>query len=221
MTENSILKKIREEIRSDLRKMKGKPFRKKIEYFFIYYKVPLIITVAVIAMLISVYYTRSHSKSYGFHANFINANNTISDDAFNQEFGEIIEIDTDHFIVSVDSSLYIGGTSQQSISSTEKLAGEINSEILDVCIMPKSLFLTYAKEGCYGNLQDYLTQEQIEEYSDLFIFQDDIPIGIKAENFSRLQKADLYTEETSPVFGIIYNAPHNTECSKFLDYLNS
>ena len=221
MKGNSILHRFTEEIKKDREKLKGKTFLQKLEYYVMYYKIPAIITVAVIAILVSVCYTRSQSKSYGFHADFINASNTISDESFNREFGEIIEIDNDHSIVSIDSSFYIEGTSQQSISSTEKLAGEINSEILDVCIMPQSLFLTYAEEGCYGDLREYLTEEQTETYSDLFVYQNDIPVGIRAENFSKLQDADLYPEEEAPVFGILYNAPHPTECSEFVDYLNS
>ena len=122
MKGNSILHRFTEEIKKDREKLKGKTFLQKLEYYVMYYKIPAIITVAVIAILVSVCYTRSQSKSYGFHADFINASNTISDESFNREFGEIIEIDNDHSIVSIDSSLYIEVSSLQSISSTEKLA---------------------------------------------------------------------------------------------------
>ena len=90
MKGNSILHRFTKEIKKDREKLKGKTFLQKLEYYVMYYKIPAIITVAVIAILVSVCYTRSQSKSYGFHADFINASNTISDESFNREFGEII-----------------------------------------------------------------------------------------------------------------------------------
>lgn len=220
MNEDSVFRKANEEIKKDREKMKGKSFRQKLEYFFMYYKIPVIIIAAVVVIAISVLHTRSQYREYAFHALFVNAGNTINDEKFSQKFGKILDIDTDNYTVAIDSSLYIDGNSQVSIGSTEKLAGEVSSQILDACIMPETLFLTYAKEGCYGDLRDFLTDEQLEQYAELLVYQDDIPVGIKAGSFTRIGEANLYTSGDSPVFGIVHNAPHPAECSAFLDYLN-
>lgn len=159
MNENSVFRKAGEELKKDREKMKGKTPGQKIEYFFMYYKVPLILTAVVIAIAASLIYSHSRHREYAFHSYFVNAANTVSDETFDREFGEIIGIDTDHYAVSVDSSLYISGTSQISVVSTEKLASEINSEILDVCIMPEELFRVYSGQGAFGSLQDFLSEE--------------------------------------------------------------
>lgn len=220
MNEDSVFCKAGEEIKKDREKLKGKSFRQKLEYFFMYYKIPVIIIAAVIMIVISVLHSRSQYREYAFHALFLNAANTLNDNNFSQEFGEILDIDTDNYTVTINSSLNIDGNSQVSIGSTEKFAGEVSSEILDACIMPENLFLTYAEEGCYGDLRDFLTDEQLEQCADLLVYRNDIPVGIKADSFSRIAEADLYTSEDSPIFGIVYNTPHPAECSAFLDYLN-
>lgn len=220
MNDDSIFRKAREEIKKDREKMSGKSARQKIEYFFMYYKIPFIITIAVIAIAVSLLYSRAQYREYAFHALFVNASSSAGDDIFNQEFGEILDVDTSHYTMGIDSSLYIDGNSQISIAGTEKFAGEVNSEILDACIMPEILFQLYAGQGCYGDLRNFLTEEQMEEYAESLIYENDIPVGIKADEFSRIREAGLYTEEDAPVFGIVYNAPHGAECSLFLDYLN-
>lgn len=221
MNENSFFRKAGEELKKDREKMKGKSPGQKLEYFFMYYKIPVIIAAAVAVIAISVLHTRSQYREYAFHALFFNAADTVSDEKFSREFGNILDIDTDSYTVTIDSSLSIDGYSQLSIGSSEKLAGEVNSQILDVCIMPEDLFLTYAGEGCYGDLRDFLTEEQLKQYAEALVYLNDIPVGIKADSFSRIEEAGLYTSKDSPVFGIVYNTPHPAECSVFLDYLDS
>ena len=222
MNQDSIFHRAGEEIKKDREKMNGKPFRKKVQYFFMYYKVPFFIIVAIIAIIISVAYSRFQNKEFAFNVFFVNASNTRSDETFGEEFGEVIDMDDSKYMVSVDSSIYIDtdGTSQMSVAGTEKLAMEINSAVLDACIMPQNLFEAYAEEGSFGDLSDFLTEEQMENYADRIVYVDDIPVGIEAGDFAKIEEAELYEMEDAPVFAIIYNAPHADECSLFLDYLN-
>ena len=85
-------------------------------------------------------------------------------------------------------------------------------------MMPQDLFLIYAEEGCYGNLRDFLTEEQLEKYAEQMVYQDGIPVGIKADGFHKINEAELYTAVDRPIFGIVYNTGHKRECSLFLDF---
>lgn len=187
-----------------------------------YYKIPVILILAVAAIAISVGHSIASNKTMAFHAYFINADNTRSDETLSQEFADFLQINTSKEQVSVDSSLMIDGNSQVSISSIEKFASEINSNFIDSCIMPEELFLTYAKEGAYGDLRDYISDTDLQKYkkADQLVYQDKIPVGIRTEALSRIQGSDLYKKSDKAVIGIIYNTEHPKEAGKFLHFLS-
>ncbi len=219
MKEHSILHKIRREFQADCEKVRGRSVWYKLEYFLMYYKISVLLTAAAAAVVISVIYSCSQHKEPAFYALFINAGNTLSDETFEQQFGKLAEINTDHYMITIDSSLSMDGNSQVSIASIEKFSANVNSKLLDVCMMPQDLFLIYAEEGCYGNLRDFLTEEQLEKYAEQMVYQDGIPVGIKADGFHKINEAELYTAGDRPIFGIVYNTGHKRECSLFLDFL--
>lgn len=223
MSNHSIFHRMSDEFKKDREKLKGKSFGQKIQYFIMYYKIPVLLILAVAAIAISVGYSISHSKTMAFHAYFINADNTRSDETLSQDFAKILAINQSKEQVSVDSSLLIDGNSQVSISSIEKFASEINSNFVDACIMPEELFLTYAKEGAYGDIRTYLSDTDYKKYqkADQIIYQENIPVGIRASDFKRVKAADLYEKSDVPVIGIIYNTDHPKEAQKFLHFLAS
>ena len=222
MSNPSIFHRISDEFKNDREKLKGKSFGQKIQYFFMYYKIPVILILAVAAIAISVGHSIASNKTMAFHAYFINADNTRSDETLSQEFADFLQINTSKEQVSVDSSLMIDGNSQVSISSIEKFASEINSNFIDSCIMPEELFLTYAKEGAYGDLRDYISDTDLQKYkkADQLVYQDKIPVGIRTEALSRIQGSDLYKKSDKAVIGIIYNTEHPKEAGKFLHFLS-
>lgn len=193
--------------------------RQKIEYFFMYYKVPVILSTALIAIVLSMFYSWSNRRDYGFSAFFFNASNTNSNEVFSREFAREQNIDTNQHIVSVDCGLQIDGYSQLSIVSTEKLSSAINAQTLDVCVMPEELFLTYAAEGAFGNLGDFLTENQLAAYKDLVVYSGEEPCGIRINDFKRIQAAGLYDGEDAPIYGIVYNTKHPDTCRDFLTFL--
>ncbi len=219
MKEHSILDKIRKEFQADCEKVRGKSIGYKLEYFLMYYKIPLLLTIVAAAIVLSLLYSRSQYKESAFSALFVNAENTLSDEILAQEFGELLEVDEDKYMISIDSSLYIDGNSQASIASTEKLAAAVNTQLLDVCIMPEELFLIYAEQECYGDLRNFLSKEQLETYAEKMVYQNDIPVGIYVEDFSGIADAELYASQDRPVFGIVYNTEHGREGGMFLDFL--
>lgn len=218
--EDSVFKRGKEELKREKEMMRGKSFRQKAGYFFTYYKIPFIIIAAVIVIIISICYSRAQYKGYAFQALFFNVAVTESaDEELSGEFSDLIEFDESKYKVMVDSTMVISGTSQGSVSSTEKFSAEISEGVVDVCIMPEELFRSYANEGAFGDLRDFLTEEQLSEYEDLLVYDGSIPIGIYAASFTKVTENNLYVESDRPIFGIVYNTQHMDECSEFLDYL--
>lgn len=215
------MNRLKEEFSKDVEKLKGKPLKEKIQYFIMYYKIPFLLIVSVIAIIISFIYSRMQYREYAFHAYFFNAQTAEKDEIFSRELEEFLGVDTKKEIVSLDSSLQLGGNSQLSIASTEKFSVEMFNGIVDACIMPEEIFLAYVEQGCFQDLRNCLSEAQLTEYADLLIYENEIPIGVKTGSFSKLESAGLYTEEDTPIFGILGLTEHITECSEFLKFLDS
>lgn len=219
MRRPAILQKLKTEFYNDREKLQGKTLAQKLRYYFMYYKVPFIIILAVVLIIISVCHARSNNLDMAFHAYFINAENTISDEIFENDLAEIYQIDTEKEQVLIDSSMYFGGSSMTAVSSTEKFASEINTSLLDACVMPEEYFLTYAREGAFDDLSNYLSDETMTAYADRLVYNDGIAVGICVKDFPAIQKASLYSPEENPVLGVIYNTQNPNKIQAFVDYL--
>ncbi len=221
MNQTTLLKKIKQELLSDHEKTKQMPLLQKLQYYFMYYKVPLILCTALTAILISICYSRSQSLEYVFDAAFLNASHTTQDEAIGRDFLLTLNMDPGKYAVSIDSGMQIEGNSQASIASTEKLFSKINAQMLDACIMPKHLFTEYARQHAFADLRDILTDSQLEIYQGKLFYTDGIPTGIYAEAFPRIAAAGLYSSGSCPIYGVAGNTAHPDTSSLFLDFLNT
>ncbi len=220
MKEDSFFHRASGEVKREKEMTKGMTKAQKAEYFIMYHKVLILFVAIAVIVVISLAYSHAHNKGYAFQALLFNTQNADYDETYSEEFREILGInEKSGYQVVIDSSNYIEGTSQLSVAGTEKLMLEVNSRMLDVCIMPEELFDSYVEQGAFGNLEDCLSPEQLSEYCDLFIYNGDTAVGVRVDNAEKITEASLYEEDDFPVFGIIYNAPHPDESALFLDYL--
>ncbi len=219
MKEDSVLHKASEEAKREKAMLKEKSFGQKIQYFFMYYKIPVIIIAVIVIAVISIFYSKAHNKDYAFQALLLNSQDSFYGESLDEEFGELIDIDSSKYEVVIDSSLSIDGTSQLSVGSTEKVMAEISTGLVDICVMPEELFDTYLDENAFGDLSDYLDDEHMAEYADLIYYDGDTPVGIRMNDAAKIKDVSLYEEDDAPILGIVYNTQHPEECLTFLDYL--
>lgn len=220
MKEDSFFHKASREAKREKEIVKDMTAAKKLEYFFMYHKVLILFVTIAAIVIISLVYSNRHNKGYAFQALFFNTQNADYDDTYSEEFREIIGIsEKSGYQVIIDSTNYINGTSQLSVAVIEKLTMEIDSAMLDVCVMPEELFDSYIEQGAFGSLEDCLSTDQLTDYSDLLVFDGDIPVGVRVADAKKVAEAALYEDGDVPIFGIIYNTAHPEECASFLDYL--
>lgn len=212
----------KEEIRLDREKMQGKPLRKKIQYFFMYYKIPFFLTIAVILAVFSIVHTLRKDPDYSFCAIFVNAEYADgNDEAMEEEFVEYSGIDTSQSEVHVYSAISFGLDDDSSLSSAnlEIFESYIFSNSMDACVLSEDLFETYAGLNAFQDLSEVLTQEEMERYGDYLVYVDEVPYGVDIAGFAVVEEYGLYAEDGEAVYSVLYNAPNEDYGGIFLDYL--
>jgi len=192
---------VMDEFKEERDALKKGSFKQKISYFWTYYKWYVVITLAVIAFIISFVYELMNRKDDAFYGVFLNSVAMDGSADFIQGFADKLEIDTEEYNVSIDSSLYLDRDSidENTIASTQKLAVYIASAQIDVIASDADSLTQQAYNETLYNLYDILSEEQIAEYEPYFYYIDRKVVEDKNEN--------AYTDD----YELVYPDPSRPE----------
>lgn len=164
----------------EIREQKKKAFqtmntKEKIGYIWYYYKIHILVGIAAVALIAGFIQQYVTNKPYGFYASFVDA--SVSDyqlpDRWADEFAAYAPIDTDEYLVFMDTSVQLGDTgSQYTISSQEKMLLQMQTGEIQALVADSEVFESYAQNEFFRNLESILTDEQIAKYRDFFYYTD-------------------------------------------------
>lgn len=163
-----------DETRFQWKKMKEKPLREKLGYFFYYYKWHLIVTIAVIIGLASLIKAFTSHKDYAFYSMMVNSG-YVNSTALSEAFAIYADIDLSSYDCYVDTSSTLSVNSvlgDSDISTSTKLAANIQAGTLDSLIMDTDNFEVYGLNGVFADLRDILTEDELLTYSDNIYYMD-------------------------------------------------
>lgn len=170
---------IAEEIREEQRKaFSTMSFKEKLAYFWYYYKVHVLVSVAVIAMASTFIYQYVTNKDYGFYATLVNAMITDQNHELAAEwmsrFQEYAGIDPEEYQVYIDTSVVLSQdmSSQYSISNEEKMFAMMQVGTINSIVAETESFEKYAQFEYFYNLESLLSAEEIEKYRPYFYYTD-------------------------------------------------
>ena len=118
----SVIDEIREEQKKALSTMS---LKEKLAYFWDYYKIHTVVTIVVLAFVISFIHQYVTNKDYGFYAALVNAHASSYDDElpaiWAEEFQEYAQIDPDEYLVYIDTSISLaeGFDAQYALTNQE------------------------------------------------------------------------------------------------------
>ncbi|WP_346909959.1 hypothetical protein [Faecalicatena orotica] len=195
--------------------------KKKLEYFWTYYKSPFLIILAVSVIAGHFIYAAATEKESAFTAYMFDAHAGSGQDTAAAEFAEFAGIDTSRASVTIDASFLLADSSagNYTMTSLAKFYTEIGTEELDACMMTEETFKTYAGTDAFLDLRSCLSEKQIERYRESFVYEKDVPVGIRGNEFDWIRQTGGY-EENPCIFGIVYNSGHVENAVKFLEYLD-
>lgn len=151
-----------DEFKEERKNIKNQPFKKKLSYFWTYYKwyvLGAILAVAVLASLISGFLNRT---SYALYGAIINGIPFETEQAFLDDFMDYAGIDREKYTVSFNSSLSFEGNA---IGTAEFITVYIAARDLDVIVGDPDSFSRYAYSNVYLDLSKVLDAETMEALS--------------------------------------------------------
>lgn len=211
-----------DEFREEREKIKSQPLKKRLAYFWCYYKWFAIIGVILIVAVISTVYgilTRTTSALYGVVVNSI----TLGDgDAFMQDFTDYAELDTKKYHAEINASLIIGSeVDETTLNSSQFIMVYMAAQDLDFAVMEPDTFGRFTYNDIYLDLRECFSAEELEAMSDKLYYMDKAVLDMinemtaAEESTENIALPDPFSpelmEEPVPV-GINISG-----CSKFMD----
>lgn len=215
--------------RKKIKELKG--FRKKAEYIWGYYKVPIVGVILFIAAAISIVLSiRSNNYETALNISYINCVSVdLRDDTHKLE--ELVEewlgIDGVNTRVSIDGYYEIDpdNYSSDGYASYYRLMGLVTAKDSD-CYISDSVFMNaLAATDFFYDLEDLLPPELLEKASDRLLYYEDYEgnkqlFGIDLAGLPIITDVLVVgTQET--IFSVVGNAPHTDAVITFLEHLLS
>lgn len=197
-------------------------WNKKLEYFWTYYKFPLLLTVAAVIVVSYLGYAKLTEKDMAFQALLFDIHTNVSGEELEKEFAEYASIDRKIKDVEITENLLLAdGTSNYAMTSQAKFYALIGTEDLDAVVMLQDNFINYAKADAFLNLREVFSDEELQKFPELYQWEDGRIIGVYAEQLPKVQAIGGYGNEGDrAIVGIIYNTQHLDAARQFMEYLN-
>lgn len=217
-----------DEIRLQHEKLKGQSWQKKLDYFWDYYKIHVIIIILAACMFGSFLHGIINKKETVLSVAYINAFSNIDDEIFMDDFEEFININPKKQQALLDSSYYIdeNSTSPYAATYSQKFSTMAMAGELDVVVADEENFSFYGKQGFFQDLTKVLTKEQISQYQDSFLYCDlpndevdgEVPVGINVTKANKICATESYPNKTA-YYGVITGSANIDYALSYLNYL--
>lgn len=161
---------LKDEIKRENVKIKDMPFKKKAEYIWEYYKIPIIgLLAAVIFIVTFVRDYRINKRPYYLDAIVINSDLAYSATNYLQDdYVKYAGVDTDTYNIAFDTSILIDEDKfdQMTMANSQKVMALFAAGELDVVMGPDSLMDRYGRMGSFMNLDPVISADLKKRLSD-------------------------------------------------------
>jgi len=175
-----------EETKTQTAKMKGRPLKEKLAYFWEYYRTTTLIVVGSAALLIALIHAIVTSKDYALSVIVINSItdemtdvNTTStattgsdaalSDVWINDLSSLITFDPKEYEIFIDTSMSLGtntATANAEYANQQKLAAMMSAQTIDILVANTKVFEQYAQNEYYYDLREIYSAEEIQKFSD-------------------------------------------------------
>ncbi len=166
---------VMDEFKEERESIKTAPFKKKVEYFWDYYKIHTIVVIAVLLIvgsLAQTYLTKKETVLYAAMVSGYASEDIIAD--LETEFMELIDADTKQYEAFISTSIYLDYETEDTnhMYGLQALVTLVASSEIDVFVSEELSFVTLAYSEMFMNLEEYLTEEELEQYEGKILYVD-------------------------------------------------
>ena len=184
---------VSEQIHSQSSKMKDKPFKEKLEYFWEYYKLPVIGIIVGAIIIFSIIKAIVTAKDYCFVAMLVNSAN-IDTAKMSESFAGYAGLDLDRYdcYINANEAENMMNSNAADYGPATRFAALLAADDLDCVVYDSMVFNNKAVNDVFADLTKILSDEDIKKYEDNFYYIDKEIMKKVSED---LAFGDAYNEE--------------------------
>lgn len=196
---------ILEHIKKERAKLEGKSPKERWEYFWEYYKWPVLAVVLAVVLLIQGIVSVVNKKEIVFSGFVLNSKIALDDDAFLQGFYDYAGIASDKQEAAFYSDITLGdGNSKSDITAFQRIMAGIATKETDFVVGQAISFrlCAYNTSNIFLDLRNFFDEDTLERFSDRLYYIDgavlailDAPLGEQVDT-SALEYPDPTKPET-------------------------
>ena len=209
--------------------MSQESFSKKLEYFWDYYKIHVMITVFLACMFGSILHTIVSQKETLLSIALINAFPNAEDEFLMEDFENYLGLNSKKQQVLIDSTYYLDddSTSPYATTYSQKFSTNAMAGKLDVVLADSRNFEFYGNQGFFQDLSLILPKELLDMYQDSLYYVDHpydetsnlVPIGIQINSAPKIGTFACYPGAEA-YYGIVTDTERIDYAISYLEYIN-
>ncbi len=180
-----------------LKNLKGKPFRQKVEHIVTYFWLPIVLTLAILIGLGSYIVHLATAKETALQVICINAYaDNAQANAYVTGFAEQAGIDLEEYEVHISTDLTLDDQDlNTSYNTAQVIVAQVAAHCVDLMAGDLETFTRYFYQEMFWELDQVLTPQQQEKYSEYFLYAD---MAVLRQLQEELIEAPVFPDPTKP-----------------------
>lgn len=221
----------KEKYMEEISKMKAMTMKKRLSYFWEYYKPLMAGVIAVIVIIVSIISIVNNNAIEDVLTVAVINPNTYEEETytFMKGFKEYIELDEETQRVTLDTSITLtyddSMANEYTSSSFMKFAAVVAAQELDVMTMSETVFENNLSQGTFMDLKELLSEELYAKVEHCIIMgatEDDTTsraYAIDISNIKKVTEGGGFFEHDTILLGVVSNTKRQEAVIQFIEYL--
>lgn len=232
-----------------LKRLKGKSFKQKVEHIFTYFRTPILLVLLILIIGVSYVVHLATSKDSVLSVICLNSFAEADDaDSYGLEFAQAAGIDTNKYDVQITTEMFVSKESLNgSYETSQVIFAQAASQSIDILAADLDTLTSYFYQDYFVDLRQILSLEQQEHLHNYFLYVDTayldqisnmddlsptypdptkpeemsqpIPVGLLLPPDSSFTQLCYSIPGTQPSIGILINSKNLDTVLSFLDYI--
>jgi len=223
----------KEKRKEEISKLKAMPMKKRLSYFWEYYKPLMAGVIAVIVIIASIVSIVKNSAIEDvLTVAVINPNASDEETyTFVKGFKEYIELDEETQRVTLDTSLTLSydesAVNEYTSSSLMKFVAVVAAQELDIMIMSETVYENNLSQSTFMDLEEFLSEElysKVEPYLIMGTIEADTTsraYAIDISNREKVTEGGGFFNNDKILLGVVSNTKRQEAVIQFIEYLFS
>ena len=157
-----------------LKNLKGKPLKQKLEHIFTYYWIPILVVAVTLCFIVAYAVHLATVKEPGLTVTCINAYAEQDQvEAYMTAFARQADIDLDQYEVRLSTDLRISDDNLlESYDTLQVLGAHMAAQTIDVLVSDPQTLYRFIYQEAFNDLTQVLNAEQQSQYEQYYLYMD-------------------------------------------------